>query len=207
MFESNRAYVHVNTNPCSSSSSPPLSFDGPFITTNFTILDSKKFFFSAVPSRASKLIRSTGSVNAITTSDCIQRGTDVTVVAWNIHSWQMSRADPRHTCHLSTTDPDELRATTSTCYVSNNARKISPSYHYIGWYVGRVQHPLTEKWWTSYEIALSRHRGRAALKTSGARTRANFPTSRSRSISSINGIGIVGKRDRRLLAKLPFMRE
>lgn len=167
----------------------------------------EKFFFSAVPSRASKLIRSTGSVNAITTSACIQRGTDVTVVAWNIHSWQMSRADPRHTCHLSTTDPDELRATTSTCYVSNNARKISPSYHYIGWYVGRVQHPLTEKWWTSYEIALSRHRGRAALKTSGARTRANFPTPRSRSISSINGIGIVGKRDRRLLAKLPFMRE
>lgn len=41
----------------------------------------EKFFFSAVPSRASKLIRSTGSVNAITTSACIQRGTDVTVVA------------------------------------------------------------------------------------------------------------------------------
>lgn len=43
IFESNRAYVHVNTNPCSSSSSPPLSFDGPFVTTNFTILDSKNF--------------------------------------------------------------------------------------------------------------------------------------------------------------------
>lgn len=43
IFESNRVYVHVNTNPCSSSSSPPLSFDGPFVTTNFTILDSKNF--------------------------------------------------------------------------------------------------------------------------------------------------------------------
>lgn len=81
IFESNRVYVHVNTNPCSSSSSPPLSFDGPFVTTNFSILDSKTFSFPAVPSRASKLIRSTGSVNAITTSACIQRGTDVTVVA------------------------------------------------------------------------------------------------------------------------------
>lgn len=65
--------VRIYTNPCPSSS--------PIRIFPESILDSKTFSSSAVPSRASKLIRSTGSVNAITTSACIQRGTDVTVVA------------------------------------------------------------------------------------------------------------------------------
>lgn len=65
--------VRIYTNPCPSSS--------PIRIFPESILDSKTFSSSAVPSRASKLIRSTSSVNAITTSACIQRGTDVTVVA------------------------------------------------------------------------------------------------------------------------------
>lgn len=88
--------------------------------------------FSRSPSN---LIRSFGTVDAITTSPGVQHAP---VSARNIHSWQMSRAGPRQACHLSTTGPDELRATTSMCYVSNNARKISVNYHYIGRYHARV---------------------------------------------------------------------
>lgn len=88
--------------------------------------------FSRSPSN---LIRSFGTVDAITTSPGVQHAP---VSARNIHSWQMSRAGPCQACHLSTTGPDELRATTSMCYVSNNARKISVNYHYIGRYRARV---------------------------------------------------------------------
>lgn len=112
--------------------------------------------FLLFPRSPSNLIRSFGTVDAITTSPGVQHAP---VSARNIHSWQMSRARSRQTCHLSTTGPDELRATTSMCYVSNNARKISVNYHYIGWYRARARArtyiPLTESWWTSGETEYS----------------------------------------------------
>lgn len=89
------------------------------------------YLFPPFSRSPSNLIRSFGTVDAITTSPSVQHAP---VSARNIHSWQMSRAGPRQACHLSTTGPDELRATTSMCYVSNNARKISVNYHYIGRY-------------------------------------------------------------------------